>query len=75
MIQPRGRFRAFWWVWGWNSEESSQEIVLGWACRNILCIGSAGVNEVLMKSLFPMGCDSSWGDGDALGSECANAGR
>ena len=37
--------------------------------------GVPRVNEVLMKSLFPMGCEFNGENGDALGSERADAGR
>ena len=37
-------------------------------------LGVPRVNEVLMKSLFPMGCEFNGENGDALGSERADAG-
>ena len=56
-------------------EESSQEMVVGLAGHFFLPDEVHCVHELLMKTLFPVGCDFHGEDGDALGSELANEHR
>ena len=58
-----------------KGEESSREMVVGLGTPFFFADGAHCVHELLMKTLFPMGCDFHGEHGDAVGSELADEHR